>query len=351
MPASRLRFRWLASGVAAVVVALLAGLALGAVPLNPLAVAADLLDHLPLVHLHSGLSEEEDAIVWQLRLPRVVLGLLVGAMLALAGGSYQGVFRNPLADPYLLGVAAGAGLGATAAILARPGSSASGTSLWVPAAAFGGALLAVGGTYLLGVAGTSRRLSAVRGPATLLLSGVAVAAFCTAIQTYLQQSHLNDVQEVYSWLLGRLTTSGWHEVLILLPYAVVTGAVMVSQGRRLDVMSVGDEEAASLGLHPGRTRLVLVVAATLGTAAAVSVSGLIGFVGIIVPHTVRLLAGASYRVVLPLSMLYGAAFLALADLLARTVLAPSELPIGVVTAFFGAPFFVVVLRTARSVPV
>jgi iron complex transport system permease protein len=348
MPASRLRFRWLAAGLAAVLVALVAGLALGAVPLNPLDVAADLAGHVPGLHIHSGLSEQDDAIIWQLRLPRVVLGLLVGAMLALAGGAYQG------AVPYLLGVAAGAGLGATAAILARPGSSANGTSLWVPAAAFGGALVAVGGTYLLGAAGTfSRRgrLGAVRGPATLLLSGVAVAAFCTAVQTYLQQRNVYDVQEVYSWLLGRLTTSGWHEVLILLPYAAVTGAVVVSRGRALDVMSVGDEEAASLGLHPGRTRLLLVVTATLGTAAAVSVSGLIGFVGIIVPHTVRLMAGASYRVILPLSMLFGAAFLALADLLARTVLSPSELPIGVVTAFFGAPFFVVVLRAARSVPV
>jgi iron complex transport system permease protein len=334
MPASRLRFRWLAAGLAVALVALLAGLALGAVPLNPLRVAADLLSHLPGVNLHSGLSEQEDAIIWQLRLPRVVLGLLVGAMLALAGGAYQGVFRNPLADPYLLGVAAGAGLGATTA--------------------FGGALLAVGATYLLGAAGTvSRRgrLAAARGPATLLLAGVAVAAFCTAVQTYLQQRNVYDVQEVYSWLLGRLTTSGWHEVLILLPYAAVTGAVIVSRGRALDVMSVGDEEAASLGLHPGRTRLLLVVTATLGTAAAVSVSGLIGFVGIIVPHTVRLLAGSSYRVILPLSMLYGGAFLTLADLLARTVMAPSELPIGVVTAFFGAPFFVVVLRAARSVPV
>jgi iron complex transport system permease protein len=354
MPASRLRFGWLAAGLAVALVALLAGLALGAVPLNPLRVAADLLSHLPGVDLHSGLSEQEDAIIWQLRLPRVVLGLLVGAMLALAGGAYQGVFRNPLADPYLLGVAAGAGLGATTAIVARPGSSASATSLWVPLAAFGGALLAVGATYLLGAAGTvSRRgrLAAARGPATLLLAGVAVAAFCTAVQTYLQQRNVYDVQEVYSWLLGRLTTSGWHEVLILLPYAAVTGAVIVSRGRALDVMSVGDEEAASLGLHPGRTRLLLVVTATLGTAAAVSVSGLIGFVGIIVPHTVRLLAGSSYRVILPLSMLYGGAFLTLADLLARTVMAPSELPIGVVTAFFGAPFFVVVLRAARSVPV
>jgi len=152
---------------------------------------------------------------------------------------------------------------------------------------------------------------------------------------------------VYSWILGRLTTSGWHETLMLLPYAVVASVVVLSQRRALDVLSVGDEEAESLGLHPRRVRLVLVVAAALGAAAAVSVSGLIGFVGIIVPHAVPLLAGPSYRVILPLSLLFGGAFLALADLLARTVMSPAEIPIGVVTAFFGAPFFVLVLRTTR----
>nr|BFE77261.1 hypothetical protein GCM10020092_105620 [Actinoplanes digitatis] len=141
---------------------------------------------------------------------------------------------------------------------------------------------------------------------------------------------------------------GWHDVLLVLPYAAVTGAIVLSQRRELDVLTVGDEEAASLGLHPQRSRYLLIVAASLGTAAAVSVSGLIGFVGIIVPHTLRLLAGPSYRSILPLSVLFGAAFLALTDLVARTVASPNELPIGVVTAFFGAPFFAVVLRKSRT---
>jgi iron complex transport system permease protein len=336
--------------VTAVLVAAVAGLALGPVRLNPFGVAAQLLDLVPGVNVHSGLSVREAAIVTELRLPRVCLGLLVGAMLALAGGTYQGVFRNPLADPYLLGVAAGAGLGATAAIAVasafdRLGTvGGAGTPLAVPVAAFVGALAAVGLTYALGVSSGRNR-----SPATLILAGVAVANFLTAGQAFLQQRYVDTIRLVYSWILGRLTVAGWADVLLLLPYMVVCGAVIVAHGRQLDVLSVGDEEARSLGGHPVRTRYLLIVAASLGTAAAVSVSGLIGFVGIIVPHTVRLLAGSSYRIILPLSMLFGAAFLTLADLAGRTVLAPTEIPIGVVTAFLGAPFFVIVLRTSRRI--
>jgi iron complex transport system permease protein len=345
---ARLRVGWLAIGLVAVLVAALAGLALGPVRLSPLRVAAQLLDLVPGVNVHSGLSPTEAAIVTELRLPRVVLGLLVGATLALAGGTYQGVFRNPLADPYLLGVAAGAGLGATAAIAgahAFGAVSALGTTRTpgaVPVAAFAGALVAVGLTYALGASGHRYRT-----PATLILAGVAVSSFLTAGQSFLQQRYVQTIREVYSWIMGRLTVAGWHDVLLLLPYTVVMAVVILAYRRQLDVLSVGDEEAASLGAHPQRTRIVLIVVASLGTAAAVSVSGLIGFVGIIVPHTVRLLFGSSYRVILPLSMLFGGAFLALADLAARTLMAPNEIPIGVVTAFFGAPFFIVVLRTSR----
>jgi iron complex transport system permease protein len=176
-----------------------------------------------------------------------------------------------------------------------------------------------------------------------------VSAFLAAGQTYLLQRNAESIREVYSWLLGRLATGGWHDVTLMLPYAAVTGLVVLLHRRELDVLSVGDDEAASLGLHPQRSRYVLIAAASLGTAAAVSVSGLIGFVGIIVPHAVRLLVGTSYRAILPLSALFGGAFLALTDVVARTAAAPAEIPIGVVTAMIGAPFFVVVLRTTRRV--
>jgi iron complex transport system permease protein len=331
---------WLAAGVGAVAVAAVVGLALGPVRLNPLGVAAELVDLVPGMHLHSGLSPQGAAIVTQLRLPRVVLGLVVGAMLSLAGACYQGVFRNPLADPYLLGVAAGAGLGATVAVAL----GLAGAAGLVPLFAFAGALLGVFLAYGLGSAGTRQR-----SPATLLLAGVAVVAFLTAIQTYILQRNVQTLREVYSFILGSLATTGWNKVLLALPYALVATVVVLAYRRELDVFSVGDEEATSLGLHPRRTRLILLVAASLGTAAAVAVSGLIAFVGLIVPHVIRLMAGTSYRLILPLSVLFGGAFMVFCDLLARLVLAPSELPIGVVTAFLGAPFFMLVLRTAKRV--
>jgi iron complex transport system permease protein len=333
---------WTLAAAAFVLVAVLAGLAVGPVGLGVGAVARELLSHVPLLGVESPLTDTEDAILWELRAPRVVLGILVGAMLAAGGAAYQGVFRNPLADPYLLGAAAGAGLGATLVIAYDVGSGA-GRDLR-PVAAFAGATVGVAAAYLLG-----RSVGGGRSTATLILAGVTVAAFLTAVQTFVQQHRSDTVQEVYAWILGQLETSGWRDVAIALPYVLVSTALLLWHRRLLDVLAVGDDEAASLGVPVARVRLLVVAAATLGTAAAVALSGLIGFVGIIVPHAIRLLAGTSYRIVLPLSLAFGAGFLVLADLLARTVISPAELPIGVVTAFFGAPFFAVVLRTTRTV--
>ncbi|HJU01895.1 MAG TPA: iron ABC transporter permease [Actinomycetes bacterium] len=341
--AARLRAAPLLAGITGLAGAALVAVLVGPVRLAPGAVLAELAGRLPGVHIRSGLTRQEAAILWELRLPRVVLGGLVGAMLAMAGAAYQGVFRNPLADPYLLGAAAGAGLGATLAIAYGPDTSGWPVDL-LPLAAFAGAVGGVAAAYALGRSGGARTAT------TLILSGVAVAAFLTAVQTYVQQRQSETLREVYGWILGRLTTAGWREVALVLPYALVSAVAIVAHRRLLDVLAVGDDEATSLGLNAAQVRLVVVGAATLATAAAVAVSGLIGFVGIIVPHTVRLLAGTSYRRLLPLSLVGGAAFLILADLVARTVTAPAELPIGVVTAFFGAPFFALVLRTARRAP-
>jgi iron complex transport system permease protein len=331
-----LRPTWIAGGALALAVAGVAGLSLGAVSLSAPRVFLEVLDHVPGIQVHSGLTTQQAAIVWQLRVPRVVLGFLVGGMLASSGAAYQGVFRNPLADPYLLGAGAGAGLGATIAV----GGHAA--LVTVPIAAFAGALVAVFLAYFVSTVGGSNP-----SPAVLLLAGFAVMTFLTAIQTFLQQRQVDTIREVYSFILGRLTTSGWSDVRTVVPYAVVSTAVMLAHRRSLDVLAVGDDEAASLGMHVTRTRLIVVAAASLSTAAAVSVSGLIGFVGLVVPHVVRMLFGSSFRVVLPLSILFGGAFLALADVVARTALSPGEIPIGVVTAVFGAPFFVLVLRTGR----
>nr|WP_221247116.1 iron ABC transporter permease [Gordonia humi] len=305
-------------------------------------VVADLVNRLPGVHVDSGLTTRQHAILWEVRMPRMVLGAVVGATLAIAGAAYQGVFRNPLADPYLLGVSSGAGLGATVVIVVG------GTigSFGLPAAAFAGGLIAVAATYALG-----RSVGGGRSEVVIILAGVAVAAFGNAIQTFLMQRRDDTLRQVYGWMLGRLATDGWSDVVTVVPYAVVCIAVIIVFGRTLDVMAVGDAEASSLGIRPERVRLILVCVATLGTAAVVSVSGLIGFVGIVIPHAVRLLIGPGHRLLLPVSVVVGAAFLVLADVVARTVMAPAELPIGVVTAAIGAPFFLVVLRRSRGATV
>ena len=336
---SDLRAGHLGAALTAIAVAVGAGLTIGPVGIPAHRVVMELLDALPAVAVESGLSDAHATIVTGIRLPRVMLGLLVGATLAVSGATYQAAFRNPLADPYLLGIAAGAGLGATLAITNNLGDGA-GAFDPVPLAAFAGALLAVTVSYAAGHLGG-------RSTASLILAGIAVASFLTACQTYALQANSDAFRKIFAWILGRIATSGWSEPALLLPYFVLTTAVVLRYRRALDVLAVGDEEAAALGVDPRKVRLIVVLAASLGAAAAVAVSGLIGFVGIIVPHAVRLVFGASNRMVLPLSVLFGGAFMVLADLAARTVLAPSELPIGVVTAFLGAPFFVFVLRTSR----
>lgn len=337
-PSTRRVLLVVAAIAAALVVAVVGGLVIGPTSISTSRILGDALSHVGIGH--STLSSLQSTIVWQLRAPRMVLGLLAGAMLAVAGGTYQGVFRNSLADPYLLGVAAGAGLGATLAIVNIANTSS--VPAWTPLLAFAGALIAVSLTWLIG--GRSMRST----PATLVLAGVAVSALFTSAQTFLQQqSSTQSIARVYIWLLGSLATASWHSVLIVVPYVVVCSAVCVLAARALDVMSVGDDEARSLGLSVRSVRLLVVGASSLGTAAIVSVVGLIGFVGIIVPHIVRLLVGTSYRRILPLSVVFGAAFLVLCDTVARTVMAPSELPLGVVTAVIGAPVFVVILSVRR----
>ncbi len=327
--------------VAAVLLAatMLAGTGIGALALSPARVALTLLDALPGVRLDGGLRGVDRQILLEIRLPRVVLAALVGGLLASAGAAYQGVFRNPLVDPYLLGAAAGAGLGATLVLVAGPGTGLGSGLGPLPLAAFVGALIGVGLAYALG----RTAAAAGGGAATLVLAGVAVASFLTAAQTFVQQSNTDSLQLVYSFILGRLGGADWQDVTLVLPYALVSALVLQLAAHRLDVLAVGDDEAATLGVRPERLRLVVLVAASLATAAAVAVSGLIGFVGLVVPHVARRLVGAGHAVLLPVCLLGGGAFLVLADVVARTAVSPAELPLGVVTAFVGAPFFAALL--------
>ncbi|KRF34509.1 ABC transporter permease [Nocardioides sp. Soil805] len=322
--------------LALLVIAGLVSATRGAAGLPVGGVVSALLDAVPWVTVDSDLTTSQEAILWSIRLPRTALSMLVGAALGIAGAAYQGVFRNPLADPYLLGVSAGAGLGAVLA-LGFDLDLGFGPFSAVPAAAFTGALLAVSGSALIA-------RGSFASTATLLLSGVAMAALFSAAQTYaLQQLDETRAREALSWLFGQLTAHGWDEVLLLLPYVAVSSVVLCVYARHLDVLRLGDDEATALGLRPARVRLVVIAAATLVTAAAVSVSGLIAFVGLVVPHVVRMLTSHSYRVVLPLSGVLGGAFLSSVDVGARTLVAPAELPVGVLTAFVGAPFFAFVL--------
>jgi iron complex transport system permease protein len=334
LPAAR------AYGVAAafLVAATLVSALVGAADLNPLATITALLDKIPFVHLPSGLGPVDRAVLFQIRLPRITVGIMVGALLAVAGAGYQGVFRNPLVDSGMLGSSAGAGLGATLAIVYFGGAGPAA----VPVAAFVGSLAGVAIAYSSGAIGGS-------GTATLLLAGVAVGLFLAAVQTYVLQRSAQDLQQVYSWLLGSLSGASWQQAGEILPYAAVSVAVILLHGRHLDVLSVGDEEARALGLHPGRTRLIVVAACALSGAREGEVGEPVGSFGIVVPHVVRRLAGPSYRLVLPLSLLVGAGFLVLADTVARTVVSPAELPIGVVTALVGSPVFVWILRSTAAV--
>ena len=289
-----------------------------------------------LFGLSGGLQDEEKILFLQLRLPRVLLAGLVGAALATSGAVYQTVFRNPLADPYLLGAAAGAGLGAT---LALTGGTQSFYAA-LPLFAFIGGVLAVAATFMI-----SGR--AFADPATLLLSGIAIGSFATAVQTYLQQRNSEVLRPVYSWILGQLTVADWNVVKWASIYIVVALFILIRMSRLLDGLLLSDEEAFSLGISPNKVRIIAIGAATLATATAVSASGLIGFVGIVVPHLVRGLTKRATNRALFTVALSGAAFLVLADLGARTLLSPAELPIGVITAFVGAPFLLFVLRAKR----
>ncbi|MFV0307351.1 MAG: FecCD family ABC transporter permease [Desertimonas sp.] len=334
---------WIGIGAGALVLAVLAGMVVG--PAGPAwwRIPLELLDRLPWITIDSGVSDRDWSIVWKVRMPRVVLGALVGGMLSLAGASYQGVFRNPLVDPYLLGAAAGAGLGATLAVTTLRAAIEDWAVSPVPVLAFVGAVVTVFVTYVVGAGFGGQRTGV-----TLVLAGVAVSALATAIQTFVMQRNVDVVREVYSWILGRLSTADWDDVRLVTPYVALSSIVLLAHRRHLDLFRVGEDEAATLGAPVARVRVVVVIAATLGTAAVVAVSGLIGFVGIVVPHFVRLAVGASYRRVLPLSLLVGGAFLVLADIPGRVLTDPAEVPIGVVTAFLGAPFFILILRVRAA---
>jgi iron complex transport system permease protein len=285
----------------------------------------------------SPLPELRDGIVWQLRLPRVLTAAAVGAGLAVSGAVMQAVTRNPLADPYLLGLSSGASLGAVAVLLL-------GASVLLPVAAFIGAMLALGVTLLL--ANSLGRIT----PSRTVLAGIAVSALASAITSLVIFWTVtgDSYREILNWLLGSLAGARWPEVGIAFAAILIAGVPILLSGRTLDAFAFGDVSAASLGINVQRSRWVLLTITALLTGAMVSVSGSIGFVGLVLPHAVRLLVGPRHRALLPLSALVGGIFLVWADTLARTVFDPRELPVGIVTALIGAPVFAFLLAKRRA---
>ena len=318
--------------------AALAGVAVGAVAIPATAVAQ--LIAARFFHFAINYPDTFNTILFEIRLPRVALMALTGAALASAGTTYQGLFRNPLADPYLVGVASGAGLGATLVITF--GLPTTGLGLMaVPLGAFLGGVTAVAVVVMIARVGRTTPVT------TMLLAGVAVGSFASAVTTFWMLRSPEGLRRAFNWLLGGYTGGGWEPVWIVLPYLILGLIGLQLNARALNVLQLDEDQARQLGINVERLKFVLVGAATLMTAAAVAFGGLIGFVGLVVPHILRILGGPDHRRLIPLSALGGATFLILADLIARTVFAPQEIPVGIITALTGAPFFIFLLRRLK----
>jgi iron complex transport system permease protein len=322
----------------ALVASVLLGLAFGAVWISPVTTARLFAWKLGFTG-RPDVAHSTEVILFQLRLPRVVLAMVVGAGLATSGAVFQGLFRNPMADPAIIGVSSGAALGAISVLVAGGAGALGG--MGVPAAAFVGALVTAFLVYRLARVGPAVQV------ATLLLAGVAVAAVISGVMSLVMSMAGEQIRSIYFWLLGGLGARGWDTLVAVGPLMVAGVVAAMWSTASLNLLVLGEERAAQLGVEVERfKRLALTVGALL-TAAAVSVSGVIGFVGLMTPHLLRLVVGADHRRLLPAVVLAGPTFLILADLGARLVLAPEELPVGAVTALLGGPFFLYLLRRER----
>jgi iron complex transport system permease protein len=337
-PFARRQHRALVVLGACLVGAVLLGLGFGSVWISP-ATSLRLLAWKVGLMSRPEVPAATEAILFQLRLPRVLLGAVVGVGLAVAGTVFQGLFRNPMADPAIIGVSSGAALGAIAVIVGA-GTGALG-GLGVPLAAFGGAVTTASLVYRLARIGPAVHV------ATLLLAGIAVAALISSLMSLVMSLSGQEIRNIYFWLLGGLATRGWDALAVVTPLvAVGVGSAFLLAGR-LNLMALGEERAAQLGVDTERFKRASLAVGSLLAAAAVSVSGVIGFVGLMTPHLLRLVVGADHRRLLPAVIMGGPALLILADLASRVVLAPEELPVGAVTAILGGPFFLFLLRRER----
>jgi iron complex transport system permease protein len=307
-----------------------------------LAIGAVFISPVEMWKILQGVGEEKYAfIIWNIRLPRTILVALTGAALSGSGAAYQGLFRNPLADPFLIGVASGAGLGAVIAMSIQWPYTFWGL-MAIPAASFIFALLTVFIVYFLA------RVGQTVPTTNLILAGVAFSSFATSLTSFLMLRSTSEVRRALGWLLGGASQAGWTAILAMLPYLVIGLGILIFFGYRLNLLQFGDDQAQHMGVNVNRTKTILLIASSLATAAAVAFSGIIGFIGLVVPHIMRLWFGADYRKLIPLSIISGASALLLSDIIARVVLAPQEIPVGIITALVGAPFFLWVLRRVKN---
>jgi len=281
------------------------------------------------------------SILWRIRLPRTVLIALTGAALGGSGATYQGLFRNPLADPFLIGIASGAGLGAVIAMSVDWPYSFWGL-MAVPMAAFLAALLTVFIVYSLA------RVGQVIPTTNLILAGVAFSSFATSLTSFLMIRSTSEVRRALGWLLGGATQNNWTAILAMLPYLLIGLGILFFSGHALNLLQFGDDQAQQLGLNVTHTKRILLIASSLTTASAVAFSGIIGFIGLIVPHLIRLWFGPDYKRLLPLSIIGGATALLVSDIIARVIITPQEIPVGIITALAGAPFFLWVLKRSKN---
>lgn len=328
--------------LAVLLVCLVLGGAFGPVSLSPLNIVKMTLNKVGVSSFTQVWQPSAEAILFQIRLPRVIAAALVGAALAAAGVLFQGLLRNPMADPYIIGTSAGAAFGATIAMMLPVGMTLLSFGL-VPVAAFAGALAAVLLVYNLA------RVGGKTPVVSMLLAGFAISAMLTAVMFFMVtlSGQTGLLQSVYSFLMGSISVSGWNRLIIVTPLIVAGIIAARLLAYRLNAFALGEEGAAYLGIDVERDKVLVLALGSLLTAAAVSISGLVGFVGLVAPHAVRLVFGPDHRLLLPAAALCGAIFLVLADLLSRTLLAPTEIPLGILTALIGAPFFIYLLRRTR----
>ena len=320
------------------ILVILSSVTVGSVKVRPSRSITILLQS--ILGLKGGGTETEQAIILSLRFPRALLAGLVGAGLSVSGAIFQALLKNPLADPYILGVSSGAAVGAIVAIL----MGLSTLSFGLPLASFVGALLTILAVFYFG------RQEGKIHPNTLLLAGVIIGSFLSAlIMFFISVSQKEELHTIIFWLMGDFSFSNYQTIRIIFPYILLSFLFLYSRARQLNLILSGEENALQLGVNVENLRLISYLSASLLTAASVSVCGLIGFVGLIVPHSVRLIFGPDHRLLIPCSALVGASFLIASDTLARTLLAPIELPVGVITAAFGGPFFIYLLKTRKVV--